>query len=197
MLGDAKAYGLQLWRKTDSMAGDPKAFFRAMFYGAVGGTGKSELAQMLGHKLANHHLAVEIHNGQGVSVDLVRNWKERACYCSMFGSGWTVKIIDEFERMSEAAQFELRQILDLRHPMSCYILTTNVDLKEIPQPFHTRAMPYRFRGIPEAELADWLTKKWGLTPDKARRVVAANKNENNGCSVRGALFDAERELDNT
>lgn len=195
MLGDAKAHGLQLWKKVERMAQDDKAFFRAMFYGAVGGTGKSELALLLAHKLAGDRLAVEIHNGQGVSVDLVRDWKTRASYRPMFGTGWTCRVIDELERLSEAAQFELRQILDLRHPLSCYILTTNFDLKAIPQPFHTRAFPYQFRGVPVAELSDWLVKRWALPPERALAVATANQVESLGCSVRGAMFDAEKELD--
>lgn len=204
MLGTARAHGMEIFRKCDKLLADPKGFMRAIFYGPPG-CGKSELASIIALKLSGDSFAIEHLNGQGTSVERVRDWQRNDSYRPLYGTGWKVRIIDESDMMSEAGVFEMRQLMDARTPRSAYILTTNVLTLESPDPkeaamqrkddviplaFHTRCNVYQFTKVKTPEVQDWLMKKWALPLDKAQIVARCNDG-----NVRGACFDAEKILD--
>lgn len=189
MIGDALRHGIELWNKATAVADHPSAYFRAIFYGDPG-VGKTELCKLIGMKLAGDAFAIEQLNGQSVSVDKVRDWSRSAPYRPMFGTGWTVKIIDEFDRMSDAAIFEMHSLLDKRQPRSAFLMTTNMPFAKIPKPFHSRANIYKFTPVSSEELGQFISTHWPVLEEKADIIAIANQG-----NVRGALFDAEAEID--
>jgi hypothetical protein len=66
------------------------------------GVGKTHLLDLLALELTRSKFAIEHVNGQSVSVDLVRQWRERGCYGNLF-SDWTVKRIDELDHAGGSA----------------------------------------------------------------------------------------------
>jgi replication-associated recombination protein RarA len=192
-IGQAQVYCRQLRKKCDQLR-PTKGFFRGMFYGPPG-CGKSELAVAIGIYLTESPLlpdgspiAIQLWNGQDVTVDLIREWKRDGG--GTLYSPWTVRIIDEWDRMNEAAQASFLSLLDQRRRLSVYITTTNLPLREIPERDQTRMQLYKFDRVSEGELNQWLTVRWNIPAEEAARIAAANKG-----NVRGALHDAETYFD--
>jgi replication-associated recombination protein RarA len=194
-IGGARQRCIELTRKIDLLRKND-GFFRGMFYGDPG-VGKSELALALAFHATGHELAIEQYNGQDVTVEMVREWR-RSAVGSLF-SRWTARIIDEWDRMNEAAQALFLTLLDLRLKRCIYIVTTNKPLQDIrtrepkdgiPERDQTRMQLYKFSRVGTQELADWLVNQWGAPPGRAVAIAEANHG-----NVRGALLDWERDLD--
>jgi chromosomal replication initiation ATPase DnaA len=88
------------------------------------GVGKTHLLDLLALELTGSKFAIEHVNGQSVSVDLVRQWRERGCYGNLF-SDWTVKRIDELDHAGGSASAELLTLLDYLPPRVAILATTN------------------------------------------------------------------------
>jgi chromosomal replication initiation ATPase DnaA len=88
------------------------------------GVGKTHLLDLLALELTRSKFAIEHVNGQSVSVDLVRQWRERGCYGNLF-SDWTVKRIDELDHAGGSASAELLTLLDYLPPRVAILATTN------------------------------------------------------------------------
>src|SRR6185369_7476499 len=88
------------------------------------GVGKTHLLDLLALELTGSKFAIEHVNGQSVSVDLVRHWRERGCYGNLF-SDWTVKRIDELDHAGGSASAELLTLLDYLPPRVAILATTN------------------------------------------------------------------------
>jgi DNA polymerase III delta prime subunit len=153
------------------------------------GIGKSRLAEVLARELAHHPSAIEQLNGQSLSVDLVREWERSLYYKPICGQRW-VKVVDEIDASSPAAQNELRTYLDRIKSGTVVIATTNKTLKELPQQLQTRFFPYVFEPVTPAAFADWMAATWGF--DRAAALDIAERNM--GC-VRSALIDCEAHMD--
>jgi chromosomal replication initiation ATPase DnaA len=88
------------------------------------GVGKTHLLDLLALELTGSRFAIEHVNGQSVSVDLVRQWRERGGYGNLF-SAWTVKRIDELDHAGSSASAELLTLLDYLAPRTAILATTN------------------------------------------------------------------------
>ncbi len=187
-IGSAAITAAELFLKAERLKQDEQGFFRACFYGPPG-IGKSELALVIGNKLAGHTLAVEQINGQSLTVDKVREWNRSLCYRPLYGD-WNVKVIDEIDKGSDAAQCELLTLLDKRLPRTAFIATTNLSLEQIPKRNISRMQLYKFKAVDTKELAQWLVMKWQVPPTDAQKIAEANAGD-----VRGACNDTESFFD--
>jgi len=88
------------------------------------GVGKTHALDQLALELTGSRFAIEQVNGQSLSVDLVRQWRERGCYGNLF-SEWTVKRVDELDHASGSASAELLSMLDYLAPRTAILATTN------------------------------------------------------------------------
>lgn len=88
------------------------------------GVGKTHLLDVLALELTGSKFAIEHVNGQSVSVDLVRQWRERGPYGNLF-SEWTVKRIDELDHASGSASAEMLTYLDYLPKRAAILATTN------------------------------------------------------------------------
>jgi hypothetical protein len=95
----------------------------ALLYGPSG-VGKSHLSDLFALEIGGSPHAIEQINGQSLSVDLVRQWRERACYGNLF-SKWTIKRVDEFDCASPQARNEILSLLDYLPPTHLILATTN------------------------------------------------------------------------
>ena len=95
----------------------------ALLYGPPG-VGKSHLSDLFALEVGGSPHAIEQVNGQSLSVDLVRQWRERACYGNLF-SKWTIKRVDEFDCASPQARNEILSLLDYLPPTHLILATTN------------------------------------------------------------------------
>jgi MoxR-like ATPase len=88
------------------------------------GGGKSHLLDVLALDLTKSKFAIETINGQSLKIEIVREWRERACYGNLF-SAWTVKRIDELDQASPSAQSELLTYIDYLQPRTAVLASTN------------------------------------------------------------------------
>ncbi|MEQ1862833.1 MAG: AAA family ATPase, partial [Chthoniobacteraceae bacterium] len=88
------------------------------------GIGKTHLLDLLALELTGSKFAIEQVNGQSVSVDLVRQWRERGGCGNLFAD-WTVKRIDELDHTGGSAAAELLTLLDYLPPRVAILATTN------------------------------------------------------------------------
>lgn len=89
------------------------------------GVGKSHLLDLLALELTNGSpFAIERVNGQSVSVDLVRQWRERGACGNLFADR-TVKRIDELDHAGGSASAELLTLLDYLPRQFAILATTN------------------------------------------------------------------------
>lgn len=167
----------------------------ALLFDGDPGIGKTELSNILARELTGSAFAIETHNGQSVGVDLVRDWRERACYGNLF-STWTVKRIDELDHMSSSAIAEMLTYLDTLPARHAIIATTNEFAK-------LRAMTKgrlesRFIRLPVdaptvAETTRELVRRFSIPADKATIIARGAVPDGllDGCNVRAAFHDAE------
>lgn len=139
-------------------------------------------------ELAGHVMAIETVNGQSVSVDLVRSWRNQES-CGTFWSQWVVKRIDELDRASEAAQCELLSLMDRRSSHFAILATSNLTLSGFSKRLQSRFMPYSI-ALPEAVDVVNLLRRLGVDDAGAWQIANAN-----GGDVRASLNDAEAFLD--
>ena len=95
----------------------------ALLYGPPG-VGKTHLSDLLALEIAGSPHAIEQVNGQSLTVDLVREWRERCAYGNLF-SPWTIKRVDEFDCASPQARNEILSLLDYLPPQHLILATTN------------------------------------------------------------------------
>lgn len=158
------------------------------------GTGKSHLLDVFATELTGSPFAVEQLNGQSVSVDVVRGWRERGAYGNLF-SAWTVKRIDELDRASDAAQAELLSWLDYLPPRYGVLATTNHYrqlCKTDKGRLQRRFQQYRVDAPDTPSAVAYLREHFGL-PSKAALAVARGavpEGELDGVNMGAAVEDA-------
>jgi replication-associated recombination protein RarA len=160
------------------------------------GTGKSHLLDLFANNLTGSKWAIEHVNGQSVSVELVRQWRERGAYGNLF-SKWTVKRIDEFDRASDAAQAELLTWLDYLPEHYVVAATTN-NYRGICRAdagrLQSRFKQWEVKGPSAEEAAQYLRDQLGL-PTKAATTIANGAKTSNDLfarvNMRAAVEDAQ------
>lgn len=162
--------------------------YRLLFHGSPG-VGKTTLAMLTANALTGHALAIERLNGQSVTVDRVREWRDRAGYRPLWGDRRCI-VVDECDAMGQAALNEWRTFSDTLPPCTDYILTTNKSLAELQPQFQSRAQQYGFGEVTGEEIGEFLTNRFGIPAEVAETI-----GQNCGGDVRAALCDAESWLD--
>lgn len=138
------------------------------------GCGKSHLLDLFANKLTGSSFSIEQLNGQDLSVDVVRRWRERGCYGNLFSS-WTVKRVDEIDRASDAAQAALVTFLDYLPKGYAVLATTNyydAFRRADKGRLQRRFMQWEVKGPSPDEAAAYLQKQFSLGPKAARKIVA-------------------------
>jgi replication-associated recombination protein RarA len=149
------------------------------------GTGKSRLAEVSSLALAGSPFTVDRVNGQSLTIEVVRRWREMAQYKPLFGR--SVKVVEEIDAASTAAQNELRTYLDELKD-GAFVATTNKPMKELQPQLSSRCAHFKFDMIPNDDIRRLLTC-W--VPAEIAASIALGSN---GC-VRSALIDAELWMD--
>ncbi len=172
---------IQRLRSTGKMSGQTWLFL------GEPGIGKTESALALAKILAPEKCCIEQCNGQSCSVDLVRQWRDSQPFKPLFGD--SVKLIDELDLASPAAQNELLTFLDRQPTWQHVIATTNKNIDALQPRLQSRFQPFTFQPVQASEIATLLTQ-FGLAANVAQRIaigVAGN--------VRAALLDAQTVID--
>lgn len=145
-------------------------------------------------------LGIEHVNGQSVTVELVRRWRERAAYGNLFTS-WTVKRIDELDKAGSSAVAELLTFLDYL-PAHVAILATTNEYKALRAQSKGR-LETRFHRFPVAapsieETVAFLGQTMKLPRTAAQQIARGAVPDgclpSQGCNVRAAIHDAEAYL---
>ncbi|MEA3207841.1 MAG: hypothetical protein QOE70_898 [Chthoniobacter sp.] len=162
------------------------------------GVAKSHTLDLLALELTGSKFAVEQVNGQSVSVDVVRGWRDRGSYGNLF-SKWSVKRIDELDKASDAAQAELLSWLDYLPPHYAVLATTNdyralcrVDKGRLQRRFKQ----YRVEAPSVVAAVEYLQKQFGI-PAKAALAIARGAvpdGQLDGVNMGAAVEDAEAYL---
>lgn len=160
---------------------------KLLLYGPPG-VGKSTLALMFAANLTSHPIQVELTNGRSVTPVTVANWQDAGRYLSVFGQ-WSVKIIDEIDRCPIPVQELLLTYLDQLPDRTAFIGTSNLDLNQLTERFHTRLQQFKVNA-PETDDINAFLTKW-----KLRKGDVANIAVGCGGNIRAALLDAQSFID--
>lgn len=175
-------------RKTDRVA--------ILLHGPPG-VGKSHVLDALALELTRSQFAIEQHNGQSVSVDLIRQWRDRAGYGNLF-SDWTVKRVDELDHTGGSAAAELLTWLDYLPKRTAILATTNdyAKLRAASKGrLETRFKVFRV-DAPQIDAAvDYLRTRYKLPAAVAREIARGAVPDgclpSEGVNMRACVEDAE------
>jgi MoxR-like ATPase len=159
------------------------------------GVGKTAIADTLALELTGSKFAISHVNGQSVSADLVREWRERSAYGNLF-SPRTCKRVDELDKASSAGVAELLTLLDYMPTGFAIIATTN-DFAGLRSSWkgrlETRFVRLRIEAPSITEVAPWLASRFRITQAQAQAIArgAVPDGQLDGVNVRAALLDAD------
>ena len=183
-VGQAGNVAEMILRKSTALRANPDRPFKLLVSGAPG-IGKTSLVNLIARTLAAHPTAIEDVNGREVTLDVVREWLRGLAYGSLFG-GWSVKVVNEFDRCTRDAQDLLLTVLDRMAAGHAFLATTNLDLGNLTERLQTRFLPIRLQPPDNKALAAFLARRWHV-PIATTRMIAAGAAGN----VRAAMADLE------
>jgi MoxR-like ATPase len=160
------------------------------------GVGKGHMSDQLAIEITGSQFAIEQINGQSLSVDVVRLWKERCGYGNLF-SDRTVKRIDEIDHASSSAMAELLTYLDYLHKGHAIIATTNEfgKLRALCKGrLESRFVRFHVEAPSVQQTIKLLTERLKLPLTQARAIALGAVPEgclpSVGCNMRTAINDA-------
>ena len=174
-----------LQRKTIEARRNPRAV-KVLVVGPPG-NGKTAIVNMAASLMAGHATQIESVNGRNVDVELVRRWMREAQYCGMAG-GMVVKVVNELDTATPAAQDLLLTYLDELPAHVAFLATSNLNLSALAERFQTRLQQFRL-AVPSANEIAALLERW---VDPATALAIATRAKGN---VRAALLDTQSILD--
>jgi len=161
------------------------------------GVGKTHLLDLLAHEITGSAHAVEHVNGQSLSVDLVRHWKQSGAYGNLFSS-WTVKRVDEIDHASSSAAAEMLTLLDYLAPRTAILATTN-DYGKLRAAsrgrLETRFVVYRVDAPSIEEAVTYLRQRLKVPAAAAREIARGAVPDgclpSEGVNMRACVVDAQ------
>lgn len=173
--------------------------FTPLFYGEPG-CGKSSLAYLMTSLLtgepvdritSKRHSSFFIDRkaGQDVTVEVIREWEAALATPSLF-QGWHVKLVNEIDLVTPAAQSRLLEYLDLLPDRHAFIGTSNAQIDTLHERFQTRMQPWKITSPSTEEIILFLRKNWPISMTAAKAIAVGS-----GGNVRAACLDTESELD--
>ena len=161
------------------------------------GVGKGHLSDQLAIELTGSKFAIEQINGQSLSVETVRLWKNRCAYGNLF-SAWTVKRVDEIDQASSSAMAELLTYLDYLRKGNAIIATTNefAKLRALSKGrLESRFVRFHVDAPSLQQTINFLTHSLKVPLTVAREIAAGAVPDgclpSVGCNLRTAIHDAE------
>ena len=189
LIGPAHKVGVILDAKIRRIKAAKPTASKLLFYGEPG-TGKSSLARLATEALAGHDYSIERVSGVKTNVELVNGWLRTLGTASLFGD-WQIKLIEEMDRVTPAAQDLLLDYLD-KLPHGCAVIgTSNSQLEGLQARFQTRFQTWQVDAPSTEEIAEFLRSKWPELSTQHASMIAVGS----GGNVRAALLDAESQLD--
>jgi replication-associated recombination protein RarA len=174
--------------KANRLHSDPTVPMKLLLYGPPG-VGKTSIADMVAAELSGCPMSIEEFNGKLVTVEVVKQWLSCLSTGSLFGV-YSVKIINELDRCTHAAQDLLLGYLDRLPPRQALIGTSNLQLDLLTERFQTRFQAIKLGAPTTEDIADLLQSHWPVDEATALRIAVGS----GGC-VRAALADLESWLD--
>lgn len=161
------------------------------------GVGKTAVLDLLAQEITGTPYAIEHVNGQSLSVDLVRQWRERGPYGNLFAA-WTVKRIDEIDAASSSAIAEMLSFLDYL-PKGLVVLASTNEFSKLRMATKGRLESRFHRFHVDApsveETTAHLVKTYKVPKSVAQQIARGAVPEGclvtAGCNVRAAVRDAE------
>jgi replication-associated recombination protein RarA len=137
------------------------------------GVAKSTVAYMLGLAWAGGEFSFRHYNGQEMTVELVRDWRNKMHFRPLSGLGdCSVILVDEIDAGSKAALGELRMFLDTMPDWCGFIATTNKQPVQLDESIQTRFYDREMLGASGREIQAWLMAQ-GAPPTTAQKIVQA------------------------
>ena len=161
------------------------------------GVGKTAVLDLLAQDITGTPYAIEHVNGQSLSVDLVRQWRERGPYGNLFAA-WTVKRIDEIDAASSSAIAEMLSFLDYL-PKGLLVMASTNEFAKLRSATKGRLESrfHRFHvDAPSVEETTMLLIRDLKVPKSIAQQIARGTVPEGclitaGCNVRAAIRDAE------
>lgn len=170
-----------------------KRALKTLLYGPPG-TGKTEAALEIAREIAGHSTEIIRVNGKEITLDFVRDFKDRLRIPSLWG-GTTVLLADECDRMSNDARDLMLSVLDMMPGGVAFIGTSNEDMindsNMKTERFQTRLQPIPVGPPSENEISAHLAELFPSIPAGTLAQISQCSQGN----VRAAFLDAENFLD--
>ena len=190
LIGSARTAARALVAKARRIRTGMDAPMKVLLYGPPG-VGKTTIAEMVARELTGSEpCAIEDFNGREITIEAVRRWMDGLAYTSLFGGGWSVRIVNEMDRCSREAQDLMLTYLDRLRPGRALIGTSNLQLDLLTERFQTRFQAFKIIGPDSDEIAQWLVRRWKAPKRLAQEIAVGS----GGC-VRAALADLESAID--
>lgn len=157
------------------------------------GTGKTTLALALASEIGAQLIHVP---SSECTVDKVR-WIKESCQCAPMFGDWYVVLVDEADRMTQAAQIAFLSLLDgTSFPKRTVFIFTCNSVDKLEDRFLSRCRVIPFDGgVDSKDVANFLFGIWYRETGKTQGApIMRDLIAGNGGNVRGALMAMEMEI---
>ena len=166
-----------LWNAVDEVLSSEDENLAFAITGAPG-IGKTTIANMIGIHLTGSPFAVETENGKDIGVQRVREMKMEMYNSSLFSTtGHRCWIINEGDKITDDGQVAFLSLLDEQPSKFHVIVTSNEELDDWSERFHSRFEVYNIVPPSVDELSVGLTNRLDVN-EKVGQVAAETCNGN-------------------